>query len=1015
MQKYVPGTVAISPFGPNMRSIVVSVDPNKLLDYHLNPQDVIDALARGNTIIPAGNIYIKDSMPVVANNATVVNIQHMGAIPVKTGLNVYLRDVATIMDDTDITYGYALVNGKKSVYLPIIKKDTGSTLTVVSDVHKSMQMFRDAVPKDVSINFEFDESPTVVAAVESVAIEGLIGAGLTGLMILLFLGDLRSVIVVVSNIPLALLGSLVGLWLTGNTINIMSLGGMALAIGILVDMATVTIENIHVQMRSTPMIATAVLRGNYATAVPILLALLCILSVFVPAFIMGDPLRALFMPLTLAVGFAMISAYLLSSTFVPILCVALLRPHGGHGGDEGEGGLFGRTLKAYGKVVGWFVRLRWWVVPAYVAGCILILGGLGMQVGTELFPQIDSGQFVLRFRPPPGANFELVRRMAVKCLEEIEREAKPENVQITMGYVGQVAPNFGIDNMVLFMRGPDDGQLRIALKESSGIRIDEFRERLRKVLPDRVIPWLAERMEQGGLSKAEALRQAKMSTFGLEPGDIVTSVMSFGSPTPIAVRIVGTDLKMVRQHASKIARMMKSIPYLRDIQFVQTLDYPSVEVNIDREKAGLSSATVADVAHALVMATSSTRFTNLNYWIDVKTGFDYLVQIQIPPLRMEKPEDLETLPLQSVNPLVNLMIRDVATVRKGVRPGELDRDMSQRYLTLTANVEGEDMGRASRQVAGAIAAAGEPPRGVRVEPLGQLPPMREMFLSLGIGLAVAVFVIFVLLTAYFQSPRLSLIAIGSVPGVLAGIATVLYFTKTSLNIESFMGSIMSLGVSVSNSVMLVSFIDEHWKKGVPSVEAAIKGASERLRPILMTACAMTVGMVPMALALERGSQMQAPLGLAVIGGLVMSTFATLLVVPSIFAVVIGNKVAVSPSIYPNDPESAYYDPSDHAREGHSGHVVAHAAAPSLLLAAPHLAGNGIASNQPMEFLQPSLPSAPHLAGNGIAPEANDASGDAADVSPLIPVAVDVSPPIPITAEYSSSGDRSPEAPEGPPS
>ncbi len=259
VQKYVPGTVAISPFGPNMRSIVINVDPQKLLDYNLTPQQVIDALATGNTIIPAGNIYVKDSMPVVANNATVVDVKRLGDIPLEVGQNVYLRDVATIQDDTDITYGYALVNGKKSVYLPIIKKDTGSTLTVVADVHKSMQLFRDAVPKDVTVNFEFDESPTVVAAVESVATEGLIGAGLTGLMILLFLRDLRSVLVVVATIPLALLGSLVGLWVTGNTINIMSLGGMALAIGILVDMATVTIENVHVQMESTPKIATAVL------------------------------------------------------------------------------------------------------------------------------------------------------------------------------------------------------------------------------------------------------------------------------------------------------------------------------------------------------------------------------------------------------------------------------------------------------------------------------------------------------------------------------------------------------------------------------------------------------------------------------------------------------------------------------------------------------------------------------------------------------------------------------------
>jgi len=915
VQKLVPGTVAISPFGPNMRSIVISVDPQKLLDYNLTPQQVTEALASGNRVIPTGNLYIKDSMPLVANNATVVDIQKLGTIPLRMEKNVYLRDVATIRDDVDITYGYALVNGKKSVYLPIIKKDTGSTLTVVADVHKAMQVFRDAVPKDVTVNFEFDESPTVVAAVQSVATEGMIGAGLTGLMILLFLRDPRSVLVVVANIPLALVGSLVGLWVTGNTINIMSLGGMALAIGILVDEATVTIENVHVQMGHTPNIATAVLRASNATAVPRLLALLCILSVFIPAFIMADPLRSLFMPLTLGVGFAMISSYLLSSTFVPIMCVTLLRHHGGHGQEKP--GLFDRLLSVYGKLVHWFVRLRWLTVPAYLAACVAVLWVLGLQVGNELFPQVDSGEFVLRFRPPPGSNFELTRQMAVKCLEEIEREAKPENIAITMGYVGQVAPNFGIDNMVLFMRGPDDGQLRVALTEDSGIKLDEFRERLRKVLPERVIPWLTDRLEQGGLSKAGAQRQAKLSTFGFEPGDIVTSVMSFGSLTPISVRIVGTNLSLVRQHAEKIAAAMKRIPFLRDVGFEQTLDYPTVEVDIDREKAGLSGAKVDDLAHALVMATASTRFASLNYWVDVKTGFDYLVQLQIPPLRLDKPEDVETLPIQSVNPLVNLMVRDVATVRKGVRAGELDRDMSQRYLTLTANVEGEDMGRAARQVERAVASAGNPPRGVRVELMGQQPAMIEMFMSLGIGLFIAVCVIFVLLTAYFQSPRLALISIGAVPGVLAGIATILYFTNTSLNIESFMGSIMCLGVSVSNSVMLVTFIDEHWKKGEPSPESAILGATERLRPILMTACAMTVGMVPMALALERGSQMQAPLGRAVIGGLVMSTFATLLVVPSIFALVIGKKVASSPSIYPGDPASAHYDPHALADESES--------------------------------------------------------------------------------------------------
>jgi multidrug efflux pump subunit AcrB len=920
VQKYVPGTVAISPFGPNMRSILVNVNPDKLRDYNITPQHVIDALAKGNTVVPAGNIYLKDSMPIVANNSTVVDIQRLGSIPLKVGENVYLRDVATFLDDTDITYGYALVNGKKSVYLPIIKKDTASTLTVVADIHKSMQLFRDVVPKDVSVNFEFDESPTVVAAVRSVATEGAIGATLTGLMILLFLRDWRSVVVVVSNIPLALLGSLFGLWVTGNTINIMSLGGMALAIGILVDEATVTIENVHVQMGQTPRLASAVLHAGNITAVPRLLALLCILSVFIPAFIMADPLRSLFMPLTLGVGFAMISSYLLSSTFVPVMCVYLLR-HVGHG--EEKKGLFDRMLGVYSGVVNRLVQARAIVVPAYLAACGLILWVLGSQVGTELFPQVDSGEFVLRFRPPPGSNFELTREMAVKCLEEIEREAKPENVEITMGFVGQVAPNFGIDNMLLFMRGPDDGQLRVALREESGIRLDEFRERLRKVLPEKVIPWMEKRLVQGGLSPSDARRQAQLCTFGFEPGDIVTSVMSFGALTPIAVQVVGTDLGKVRQHATRIASEMRRIPFLRDIGFEQTLDYPSVEVQIDREKAGLSGVQVEDVGKALVMATSSTRFMSLNYWVDVTTGFDYLIEVLVPPNRMTTTADVETLPVESVNPLVNLMVRDVATVRQSVRPGEFDRSMSQRYLTVTANVEHEDMGRASRQVALAIAAAGEPPRGVRVIAMGQLPPMIEMFQALGIGLGVAVFVILVLLTAYFQSPRMALVSIGAVPGVLAGIATILYITNTSLNIESFMGSIMCLGVSVSNSVMLVTFMNNHWKEGAAAVDAAKVGASDRLRPILMTACAMTVGMVPMALALERGSQMQAPLGRAVIGGLVMSTFATLLVVPSIFALVIGRSAARSPSLYPEDADSPHYDPDLYARSGPAHEGAAH--------------------------------------------------------------------------------------------
>ncbi len=361
--------------------------------------------------------------------------------------------------------------------------------------------------------------------------------------------------------------------------------------------------------------------------------------------------------------------------------------------------------------------------------------------------------------------------MAVKCLEEIEKEAKVENIEITMGYVGQVAPNFGINNMVLFMRGPDDGQIRVKFTDDAKIKLAPFRERLRKILPERVTPWLEDRLARGGLSRTEAKRQAAKASYGFQPGDIVTTVMSFGSAAPIAVRVIGPDLKMTRQHAEKILGAMKKIPYLRDIEFEQQLDYPTVEVDIDREKAGLSGATVEDVAHSMVMATSSTRFTNLNYWVDMKTGFDYLVQLQIPPLRLDKAQDVETCPWSRSTRWSTCWSATSRRSAGGVRPGEIDRDMSQRYLTVIANVEGRTWAGPRARSPRRSSGAGDPPRGVRVEPMGQLPPMNEMFESLGIGLGAAVFVIFILLTAYFQSPRLALISVSAVPGVMAGIVT----------------------------------------------------------------------------------------------------------------------------------------------------------------------------------------------------------------------------------------------------
>ena len=495
----------------------------------------------------------------------------------------------------------------------------------------------------------------------------------------------------------------------------------------------------------------------------------------------------------------------------------------------------------------------------------------------------------------------------------IQDEAGAGNVDISMGFAGQQSPLFSICNLILFMRGPDDGQMRVALREGGGIHLEPFRERLRKALPEKVKPWLAELLRRQGLTQQEARARAEQVMFGFEPGDMVSEVMSFGSPTPIEVVVASPNLADARRHAERILAGMKQIPVLRDVKILQELDYPTVPVEIDRERAGFSGLTARQVANSVVVTTSSSRYVARNYWRDPKSGIDYQVEVLVPTPRMNSPAQVETVPLSMVNPDLNLMIRDVAKVGQGTMPGEIDRTTMQRYVSITANVEGEDLGRASRQIDQAIAAAGQAPTGVRVETRGQVAPMREMFTSLGIGLALAVVVILVLLTAYFQSLRLALASVSAVPGVLCGVVLMLYLTGTTLNIQSFMGAIMCIGVSVSNSVMLVTFIGREWAAGKVSFDAARAGAQDRLRPILMTACAMTVGMVPMALALEHGSEMQAPLGRAVIGGLVVSTFVTLFIVPSVFALLMGRRTAHSPSLYPDDPASSHYDPEGRQR------------------------------------------------------------------------------------------------------
>jgi multidrug efflux pump subunit AcrB len=886
-----PGVSAPPPFGGNQRTIVINVDPDRLRAYHISPEEVIAAVSSGNTISPSGNVHIGDMYPIVPLNSLVGRIDELGSIPMHAGEGpvVYLRDLAEIQDSSDIPTGYALVNGRRAIYLLCTKRADASTLNVVNEVKRNLPKMQAALPDDIQVRFEFDQSTYVTRAIRGLAIEGLLGAGLTGLMVLLFLRDWRSVLVVLLSIPLALMAAVVGLWLTGNTINLMTLGGLALAIGILVDEATVEVENIHTQFVHTPQIARAVRLGNAQTAIPRLLAMLCILAVFLPSLFMEGAARSLFVPMSLAVGFSMLASYILSSTFVPVVSTWLLR----HAHPQ-ESELVERLRGGFRRALNRLIASRRIVVPAYLLLCVAIAVWIGGRLGTDIFPLVDAGEFRLRLRAPDGTHFERTEQLTLEVLKIIEDKVGRDNLDITLGYVGTIPSTYPINSVFQWMRGPEEGMLRVALRPNSGIRIGALKEELRHDL--------ATRMPQ--------------VRFSFEPADIINEVMSFGSATPIDVAVNGPNLTDNRKYAETLRAHLAEIGSLRDLQFAQSLDYPTIEVKVDREKAGLSGVVPRDVASSLVAATSSSRFVVRNYWPDSKTGIGYQVQVQIPQAQTNSIQDLETVPLKRERGK-DLLLQDVADVTAGSMPGEFDRYNMRRQISLAANIFGEDLGRVSRQVSRAIQDAGEPPKGVNVDIRGQIPPMQQLFRGLGLGLGFAVLVIFLLLSANFQSLRLAFVTLSTVPAVIAGVCLALWITHTTLNIQSFIGAIMAVGVAMANGILLVTFAEHRRRGGATAIDAALVGAAGRVRPILMTSMAMIGGMIPMALALGQGGEQSAPLGRAVIGGLLAATVATLFVLPSVFALVQRGAAMRSASLDPDDPESVYYSPGLPA-DGNSG-------------------------------------------------------------------------------------------------
>lgn len=895
------GVSAPPPFGASARTIVVNVDPRKTARYSLAPDEVARAIVQSNVVLPSGNIPVGNFWPIVPMNAVVKSIQSLLDVPIRLGTvpTVYLRDVGTVEDGTDIPTSYALVDGRKTVYIPVTKQAVASTLAVVDLVKKNIPRFQAVLPKDVRVTYEFDQSIYVRQAIGSLAFEGMLGAILTGLMVLLFLRDLRSVAIVVVNIPLSLMVSLFALWVTGATVNVMTLGGLALAVGILVDETTVTIENIHTHLDRGKSIPRAALDATTEILKPAFLTLLCVLSVFVPSFFMTGVAKAMFVPLTLAVGFAMVGSFLLSRTLVPVLTVWLLKEKK----DENKGKRrrvrrhwlfkrwnfsFDRFRERYESLLKRLMRRKKLIVTAYV---LVMVGGavfLILNVGREIFPIVNQGQLKMRIRGPTGTSLDAMEKVTENVLNLINSTVGKGKIHKTLAFVGQQPPEYAINNIYQWSSGTQDAVIQVALKKDAKIRIGDLQEVLRRKIH----------------------QEMPLIRLTFEPSSLIDSAMSQGATTPIEISVNGPDLPANRLFAGRMMKEISGLSYLRDLQFGQVFNYPSINVHVDRPTAGLMGLSIADVGKTLVPATSSTRFTIPNFWVDPRTGINYQVQVEVPQGELTSAEQIRNLPVGVNSGAIPL--HRFAKVTEGHEIGEYDRYNMQRMVTITANLHDKDLGHAAQEIESRLQnLVKQSPRGVQVHFRGQIRSLHQMLAGLSMGLGFAIVVIFLLLSGNFESFTLALAILVTVPAVLTGSLTVLYLTGTTLNIESFMGTIMAIGIAVANSILLVTFAERDRIEGSgDAVEAAIEGARSRLRPILMTSSAMLIGMVPMAMGWSEGGKETSPLGRAVIGGVGGATLTTLLILPQIFALIQGKRSRRSASLDPDDPRGSRFE-GDH--------------------------------------------------------------------------------------------------------
>ena len=874
----VPGAATPFPYGGKVRQIQVDLDLPKLQSYGLSPNDIVNAVNAQNIILPTGTIKMDTLEYNVEMNGTPETIPELNDLPVKTvnGATLYMRDVAHIRDGFAPQTNVVRQDGNRGALMSIYKNGKASTLQIVAGVKGIVQQAAQALPPELKVTALFDQSLFVRASIYGVIREALIAAALTAVMILIFLGDWRPTIVISISIPLSIFVSIILLGAIGETINIMTLGGLALAVGILVDDATVEIENIERNLAMGKEMRQAILDGAQQIAVPALVSTLSICIVFVPMFFLTGVAKFLFVPLAEAVSFAMLASYLLSRTLIPTLVMYIMRGHE-HRADTPKT-VFGRFQRGFERKFEDFRRgyesllettleHRGWFVACFLTFCVLSLG-LYTFLGQDFFPQVDAGLLRLHVRARAGLRVEETARLCDEIEGTLRQEIPQGQLQTVLDNIG--LPNSGINQSYSSSGtiGTSDAEILIALNPEHHVPTADLIRHLREFLP----------------------RRFPGVEFFFQPADIVTQILNFGLPAPIDIQVVGTDSQTSYAIAQQIANRMRHIPGTADVHVQQMFSLPTLHMDIERTRVTQVGLTARDVAQSALVSLSGSFQTSPNFWLNPKNEVTYQIAVQSPQYRMTNLQDLLDIPV--ISQQGPQLMGNLVQITPAVRPASVSHWNVQPVIDVYSSTQDRDLGAVAADT-DKVLKTFEPhlPRGTHIVVRGQVSTMRSSFFGLGVGLAGAILLVYLLIVINFQSWLDPFIIITALPGALAGICWFLLLTHTTLSVPSLTGAVMCMGVATANSILMVSFAREQLDEGIPAFKAAVAAGYTRIRPVLMTALAMIIGMVPMALGFGEGGEQNAPLGRAVIGGLLFATVATLFFVPSVFAIFHGRREA----------------------------------------------------------------------------------------------------------------------------